>query len=196
MLPMTLPRAEAILDFWFGRPDDPDYGQPKKYWFIKDPAFDEAIREQFLADYQQAAEGRLNDWQAIPQTCLALLILLDQFPRNLFRGTPQMFATDAHARAVAHHAVEQGFDRLLLPVQRWFVYLPFEHSEDLADQERSIALFAQLADHPDSAMAIDYAQRHHVVIQQFGRFPHRNAILGRDSTPAETEFLQQPGSSF
>lgn len=193
---MTLPRAEAILDFWFGRPDAPDYGQPQKYWFIKDPAFDEAIRQQFLADYQQAAEGRLNDWQAIPQTCLALLILLDQFPRNLFRGTPQMFATDAHARAVAHHALEQGFDRLLLPVQRWFVYLPFEHSEDLADQERSIALFGQLADHPDSAMAIDYAQRHYAVIQQFGRFPHRNAILGRDSTPAEAAFLQQPGSSF
>ena len=114
----------------------------------------------------------------------------------MFRGTPKSFATDAKALSVAQSAVERGSDRALLPVQRWFIYLPFEHSENLADQERCVELFATLSNHPESANTIEYALRHKAVIERFGRFPHRNKILGRVNTTAETEFLKQPGSSF
>lgn len=189
-------RQKAILNFWFGDPHSPDYGQPRSQWFEKDPAFDQQIRDQFETDYWQAMAGHLNHWVSSAAGCLALVLLQDQFPRNLFRNTPQAFASDAHALEVAETAIAQGFDRQLLPVQRWFIYLPFEHSEDLATQERSLQLWEELRDHPASASCIEYAQRHYEVIRQFDRFPHRNEILGRDSTPAELEFLLQPGSRF
>ncbi|MFB6275379.1 MAG: DUF924 family protein [Halothece sp.] len=190
------PCVQAVLNFWFGSPEDPDYGKPRKVWFQKNPDFDEEIRSRFLSRYQQAAEGKLDAWQNSPESCLALILLLDQFPRNLFRDQPKMFATDDQALAVAQYAVKQGCDQQLLDVQRWFIYLPFEHSEDLEMQHQSVALFSQLENNPDNANTLDYAYRHFNVIQQFGRFPHRNAILARESTPEEIAFLQQPGSSF
>lgn len=195
---MAHPQAHPqILDFWFGAATDPHYGQPRKAWFIKNPDFDQQIRDRFLQIYRCAANGELQSWQDQPLPCLALVILLDQFPRNLFRGQPQAFATDPLALATARQGVERGFDHQLLPVQRWFLYLPFEHSEDLADQQRSVDLFQQLdPSDPENANCLDYARRHLAVIQRFGRFPHRNSILNRPSTPEEIEFLKQPGSAF
>jgi uncharacterized protein (DUF924 family) len=187
---------DKILAFWFGEPDDPEYGKPRQAWFTKNAAFDEEVRSRFLDEYQQAATGQLNHWQESPYSCLALILLLDQFPRNMFRGQPQAFATDSHALALAQYAVSQGFDQQLLPVQRWFIYMPFEHSENLAHQRRCVELFSTLKNDPDSASTIDYAYRHLQVIERFGRFPHRNPILGRESTPEEVAFLKQPGSSF
>ena len=189
-------KVEEILEFWFGAPQAPDYGKERSFWFTKNQEFDRQVCDRFLATYTQAATGELDSWQNSPQSCLALLLLLDQFPRNMFRGTPQSFATDAKALAVAKNAVAKGFDQNLLPVQRWFIYLPFEHSENLADQQKCVELFATLTGDPDSAMTIDYALRHKAVIERFGRFPHRNKILGRETTPQEAEFLKQPGSSF
>jgi len=187
---------DEILAFWFGKPEDSEYGKPRQAWFTKDVAFDEEVRSRFLDEYHQAAMGQLNHWQESPDSCLALILLLDQFPRNMFRGQPQAFATDSQALAVAQYAVSQGFDQQLLPVQRWFIYLPFEHSENLTHQRQCVELFSTLKHDPDSASTIDYAYRHLQVIERFGRFPHRNPILGRESTPEEVVFLKQPGSSF
>ena len=189
-------RVEEILDFWFGSPKSVDYGKERSFWFTKNPEFDRELSDRFLLDYEQAARGELDYLQDSPLGCLTLVLLLDQFGRNMFRGTPKSFATDAKALSVAKSAVDQGCDRALLPVQRWFIYLPFEHSENLADQERCVELFATLSNHPESANTIEYALRHKAVIERFGRFPHRNKILGRVNTTAETEFLKQPGSSF
>lgn len=189
--------AADILAFWFGRPGEPGHGQPRNEWFRKDAAFDETIRSRFLPDVEAALAGRLTTWADSPQGLLALLILLDQFPRNLFRGTARMFDGDAQARSLAERALAQGWDKNLSSVERLFVYLPFEHSEALADQERSVALFAALAaEAPGNDGFLDYAWRHHDVIARFGRFPHRNAALGRPSTPEETTYLAQPGSGF
>jgi uncharacterized protein (DUF924 family) len=188
--------AQDILHFWFGHPDEPNYGKQKSFWFIKNPEVDEELKTRFLKDYQQAAAGDLDDWLNSPATCLALIILLDQLPRNIFRGTPAAFATDLKALAAAQHGIIQGYDRQFLPIQRWFFYLPFEHSENLAHQQQSVKLFQELSHDPESASAITYALQHLEIIERFGRFPHRNRILGRVSTPEEEEFLKQPGSSF
>lgn len=194
---MGMATAADILAFWFGRAGDPGHGQPRNEWFRKDAAFDEAIRSRFLPCVEAALAGRLADWADSPDGLLALLILLDQFPRNLFRGTARMFAGDAQARQLAERALTQGWDKNLSNVEKLFVYLPFEHSEALADQERSVALFAALAsEQPGNDGFLDYAWRHHDVIARFGRFPHRNAALGRPSTPEETTYLAQPGSGF
>ncbi len=192
-------RAEEILKFWFGDPADPDgeYGQQRQVWFKKDPAFDDTLRRLFLADYEAAAAGDLEPWRHQPRACLALVLLLDQFPRNLFRGEARSFASDRAARDLACHALAQGYDQQVLPVERIFFYLPLEHSENLADQDRCVDLVRSLqAVHPEFESPLDYALRHREVIQRFGRFPHRNEILGRETTPAEAEFLQQPGSRF
>ena len=189
-------QVQEILEFWFGKPDDLDYGKSRKVWFIKNPEFDREVRSRFLPVYQQAVAGELDDWKASPQGCLALIILLDQFPRNMFRGQPQAFATDPQALAYAKHAVTNSFDRELLPIQRQFIYLPFEHSENPIDQHQCIKLFSTLQEYPECVSGVDYAHRHFQVIERFGRFPHRNEILGRETTPEEAEFLQQPGSSF
>ena len=189
-------RFEEILDFWFGSPKSLDYAKERSFWFTKNPEFDRELSDRFLLDYEQAARGELDYLQDSPLGCLTLVLLLDQFGRNMFRGTPKSFATDAKALSVAKSAVDQGCDRALLPVQRWFIYLPFEHSENLADQERCVELFATLSNHPESANTIEYALRHKAVIERFGRFPHRNKILRRTNTAAEAEFLKQPGSSF
>ena len=184
--------VEAVLEFWFGRPGSSDHGRPRAIWFKKNAAFDSAIRVRFRDDYERAAGGGLDDLLSSARECLALVILLDQFPRNLFRGMAKAFAADPKARHVAAQAVARGFDRAVSDTERRFFYLPFEHSESLADQERSLALFTAVAD-PES---IDYAIRHLEIIRRFGRFPHRNLALGRASTEAERAFLAQPGSAF
>jgi uncharacterized protein (DUF924 family) len=194
-------RAAALREFWFGAPGHPERGRMRKTWFEKDPAFDAELRNHFLADYERAATGACDALADTAEGVLALMILLDQLPRNLFRGTARAFATDAHARDIATRAVAAGLDTQLAPVERVFIYLPFEHSEDVTDQRRGVALFESLPVTPDFSEAeranvIDYAGRHLAIIERFGRFPHRNAALGRPSTPEEIEFLKQPNSSF
>jgi uncharacterized protein (DUF924 family) len=185
-----------VLDFWFA--EGPDGYRPA--WFQRDDAFDAEIRARFGALVVPAREGRLDGWTVSPEGALALLIVLDQFPRNLFRGSADAFASDAHAQAIARRAVPQGrMDAALTPAQRIFLYLPFEHAEDMAAQDLSVALFEGLRDHKTHAApggTIDYAWRHRAVIARFGRFPHRNAALGRESTPAELIYLAQPGAGF
>jgi uncharacterized protein (DUF924 family) len=188
------PRAAEVLRFWFGA--GAEYGRARKAWFRKDPEFDREIRARFLLLYEQAASSTLDAWQSLPSDCLALVIVLDQFPRNLFRGDARAFATDAQALGAARHAVEAGYDADMLPVERLFLYLPFEHSESIEDQWRAIALFGRLAPWPETSDVFPYAVRHWEIVRRFGRFPHRNTALGRASTPEELEFLQQPGSGF
>ncbi len=187
---------EPILKFWFGNQEANDYGKPRKFWFIKDLNRDLEIKEIFEPIYLQAKAAELDHWKEKALSCLALIIVLDQFPRNMYRGQPQAFATDSQALALAQYAIAKEYDRILLSVQRWFLYLPFEHSENLADQYTAVKLFSTLRDDPDSQSSIAYAQRHLKIIKDFGRFPHRNQILGRESTPEEIEFLKQPGSGF
>jgi uncharacterized protein (DUF924 family) len=190
--------AQAILDFWFLPAGASARNHYRAEWFRKDAAFDAAIRAQFAADITAALAGsRFADDDAPSR--LAEILLLDQFPRNIFRDTPRAFAGDAQALALATDLVDNGRDLVLPPLMRWFAYLPFEHSESLADQTRAVDLFTRLrADAQDVAFdaARDYALRHRDVIARFGRFPHRNAILGRISTDEEVEFLRQPGASF
>ena len=184
--------AQSILDFWFGRPPGPR----RKAWFEKSAVFDESIRTRFLTLHNAAACGEYAAWTETAKGALALIVLTDQFPRNLFRGSGRAFATDPIALATAMHVVDMGWDGGLLPVERMFVYLPFEHSEVLADQDRSCTLFAPLNAFPETSDAVEYSEKHRAIIRRFGRFPHRNAALGRPSTAEETEFLRQPGSGF
>lgn len=188
--------ALAILDLWFGAPGSPERDRPRALWFEADAAFDAALRERLLTDHERAREGALDHWRRHHESCLALLLLLDQLPRNLFRGTARAFASDAPARAVARHARERGFAHGMPPVRRWFFYLPFEHSEDLADQGLSLRLHATLPDDADKASAMDWARRHYDIIARFGRFPHRNPVLRRISTPEEEAFLRLAESAF
>jgi len=185
-----------ILDFWFGAPWSPQRGRPRQQWFRKNADFDAEILRRFLHEHESALAGMRANWEATPHAALALVIVLDQFPRNMFRDSPRSFAADPAALGVARRMVGNGFDELLRPIERCFVYLPFEHSEDLAAQRRSLALFEGLRSSSDCIGNIDYAYRHYEIIARFGRFPHRNAILGRASTPEEIEFLRQPGSGF
>jgi uncharacterized protein (DUF924 family) len=188
------PGAAEVLDFWFGTPCTTT---PRDSWFRKDDAFDALIRERFAATLQAALGGGLLEWDATPAGRLARIVVLDQFTRNAFRGSAQSFAGDALALAAAQALVADGAHRLLLPLQRWFAYLPFEHAEDRAAQAQSLALFGALAaEHPQVADAREWAERHAVVIERFGRFPHRNALLGRVSSAEEIAFLAQPGSRF
>lgn len=188
------PRAEEIMDFWFG--SGAERGAVRREWFAKDAAFDDSIRARFLALYEEAAAGRLAAWRGDGDECLALVVLLDQFPRNMFRNSARAFAADALALDAARHAVARGDDRGMLPVERQFLYLPFEHSEALDDQLRACELMRPLQEFPQTADAHLWALKHLEIIRRFGRFPHRNAVLGRASTAEEKEFLGQPGSSF
>ncbi len=188
---------QDVLDFWFGGRGSPERGTRRREWFKKCSVFDENVRRRFLPLYEAAAAGDLPDWDADPHSLLALIIVLDQFPRNMFRNGPGAFATDSTALAAAVKMVDRGWDLQLAAVERLFVYLPFEHAEDLAMQRRAVQLFRQLAgDDPACADLLDWAQKHHDVIARFGRFPHRNEILGRASTAEEVEFLRTPGSRF
>lgn len=184
-------RAEEILDFWFG-----DAGEFREAWFRRDDEFDREIHDRFREDYEKAAAGELDDWKSSPRGTLALILLLDQFPRNLFRDDPRSYATDEKAREIADHAVSTGLDRGVQPLERTFLYLPFEHSEDVKDQRRSVELFLALDRELETPDILDYAVRHREVIERFGRFPHRNEVLGRDSTPEEEAFLGEQGSPF
>ncbi len=188
--------VDEILDFWFGAPGSPEHGRPRPVWFQADPDFDAAIRERFAETQARAAAGALDHLQESARGGLALVLLLDQFPRNLFRRDPRAYACDAKARAVAGRLLDAGLDRELPPIERRFLFLPFEHSEDLEDQNRSVALFRALAEETGDDTSIYWAERHHEIIARFGRFPHRNAVLGRETTPAEAEFLKEPNSSF
>jgi uncharacterized protein (DUF924 family) len=189
-------RAKALLDVWFGPPGDPDRERHRDIWFKSSAEFDASLRDAFLADHQAAAAGELGWWEILPESALALLVLLDQIPRNIFRDTPLAYSTDTEARAVADRALRRGFDRSVPAVWRLFFYMPFHHSEDLADQRRSVALFDMLPRNPDRRSALRRYGRPYVeVIERFGRFPHRNAILGRDSTPEEVAFLAERDKS-
>lgn len=189
-------KAQEILDFWFG-----DATGFRPQWFKKDPAFDDAIRAKFREDLERAIEGEYDDWAQSAEGRIALIVLLDQFSRNLFRGSPKSWSQDPKALELTREGIEKGHDQELSQLQRFFFYLPLEHSEDLAVQNESVAQYTALVDDypaPESPArgGLDYAERHHVIIERFGRFPHRNEILGRESTPEEIEFLKQPGSSF
>lgn len=186
---------QGVLDFWFGAPGSPEHGTARDLWFGKSDTTDATIRARFGADVEAALAGTRANWAADRGGTLALILLLDQFTRNIFRDTPRAFAGDAQALALARNMVAGGHDKVMSPYERWFVYLPFEHSESLAAQDESLRLFGALAQDgaPDGLV---WARKHYDVIARFGRFPHRNAILGRTSTPEELAFLQRPGSRF
>ncbi|HEX7053921.1 MAG TPA: DUF924 family protein [Burkholderiales bacterium] len=186
--------AREVLAFWFGTGDD--YGRRHKRWFEKDAAFDEEIRRRYSALVEALLAGRHRDWLDEPRACLARVVALDQFPRQIHRGSARAFAADALALEAARHAVARRYDADLLPVERLFLYLPFEHSESLEDQERACELMRPLARFAETEDALRYAEAHRAVIARFGRFPHRNAALGRPSSAEEIEFLRQPGSAF
>jgi uncharacterized protein (DUF924 family) len=174
-----LATAEEVVEFWR------DAGPQR--WFGKDDAFDQACRDRFLPTYEAAARGDLDEWELTPEGSLAIVLLLDQFPRNMFRGTKQVYKTDPAALMAADRAIEKGQDLKVDPALRRFFYLPFMHSEELRHQQRSVALNQAIGD-PDS---VRWARHHHDVVARFGRFPHRNVILGRDTTPEEAAFLEQ-----
>jgi uncharacterized protein (DUF924 family) len=176
---MPHPPPSDVLTFWFA----PDM---EKKWFSSSPDFDREIENRFGALYDAAQAGRLGDWEDAPESALALCIVLDQFPRNMFRDTPRAFGSDAQAQEVSYRALQRGFDTDVEPRQRAFFYLPLMHSEDVRDQQFGVNLYRKLG----NALSLDYAIQHHDIIEEFGRFPHRNKVLGRESTPAETEFLK------
>lgn len=178
-------QPEDVLHFWFNEL------QPAQWW-RKDPALDAQITDRFRALFDVAEKGALDHWQQTPEGSLALVILLDQFPRNMFRDTPRAFASDANALTIARSALQKGLDASLPEAQRHFLYMPFMHSESLADHDQAMTLFSALGD--ESSLKAE--RQHRDIIARFGRYPHRNAILGRESTPAEQAFLEQPGSSF
>ena len=180
---MTDPRAAAILDFWFAP------GMEKR-WFAADSALDRDLAERFGAELAAAAQGKLDHWLDAADGALALVILLDQVPRNVFRGKHQAFAFDSKALALAEGALLRGHDRALPALRRRFLYLPFMHSESLPDQKYCVRLFEAAGDDPEG---LDYARRHLAVIERFGRFPHRNAALEREDSPGEQEYLAQGG---
>jgi uncharacterized protein (DUF924 family) len=188
---------QDVLDFWFGAASSAEFGSARALWFRKDGSFDQLIAQRFGATVHAALAGGLRDWDSRAPSSLAHILVLDQFTRNMFRDTPEAFAGDALALGAALAMIGRGDDVALLPVQRAFAYLPLEHAEILTMQQRCVALFTALADEDSSMQSmLDYAIRHHDVIQRFGRFPHRNAVLGRISTAEELAFLELPGSSF
>jgi len=193
----TTATPAEVLEFWFGPASQRAGMRPREAWFRKDPAFDQAIRERFGPTIEAALQGALPGWNDTPEDTLAQILLLDQFTRNAWRDTPRAFAGDERALALARRLVDRGDDLRLAPMLRWFVYMPFEHAEDLAVQDESVRLFTALAQAaPGFEGPLDYALRHRDVIRRFGRFPHRNAILGRDSSPEERAYLSQPGAGF
>ena len=189
-------RLDAVLDFWLGPSDGAGCYPWREIWFQVVPEFDAELRAKFLACHEDAAAGRFDHLADTPFRALALVILLDQIPRNIFRGTPRMYATDHKALATAQRAVAHGFDLRVHHVPRTFFYTPFEHSEDIAVQRHSLELVLRRNDSPDYERTLYYIRRHAEIVERFGRFPHRNAILGRVSTPEEIEFLKEKDSSF
>ena len=198
-------RSEEILREWFAEADGDGWSfseEREKYWFGKNAQVDADLRKRFVTDVERAAAGLLRGWEATPRGRLALIILLDQLPRNIHRGTPAAFAHDAQALQLARDGIDLGHDLQLRPIERSFFYLPFEHAEDPEAQAQAVRLYDALAaGAPPQArerfrVFLDYAVAHKKIIDRFGRFPHRNDILGRDTTDEEASFLKQPGSSF
>jgi uncharacterized protein (DUF924 family) len=185
-----------ILDFWFAPESRPDHAHPGgrdiQRWFAPDPSFDDAIRKHFADTLERAVRGELDGWAETAEGALALTVLLDQFPRNMFRGQARAFAADGKALAVARQALARGFDQVVPAMWRKFFYLPFEHAEDGEAQARCVALFRG----SDDPRGLRYAEMHKEIIDRFGRFPHRNAILGRASTPEEQAWLAAGGETF
>ncbi|HWK84560.1 MAG TPA: DUF924 family protein [Caldimonas sp.] len=193
----TADEARAVLDFWFGEAGCEAFGTQRKAWFAKDAAFDRLVAERFGAQIERALRGELEAWAAAAPGALARILLLDQFTRNAFRGDRRAFAGDAQALAAASAMVGSHLDEELPPFMRAFIYMPFEHAEGLAMQDEAVRLFMRLAAaSPELRNMLEYARRHRAVIARFGRFPHRNAILGRLSTADELDYLAQPGSTF
>ncbi|MEO8159081.1 MAG: DUF924 family protein [Betaproteobacteria bacterium] len=194
----------AVIEYWFGASTDAAeaVADRDRLWWKADPAIDDDVRARFANCVEQAGRHELDDWAATAHGLLALILLTDQFPRNIFRGTTRAFSFDPIARAHCHAGIARGVDTALRPIERVFHYLPLEHSELLSDQDDSVRLFARLAGEAGRgneklfAGYLRYARRHREIIARFGRFPHRNGILGRASTPEEVAFLQTPGSSF
>jgi uncharacterized protein (DUF924 family) len=176
---------EVVLNFWF----DPEV---KPFWFKKNSNFDDTIKQRFLDIYQQAIAGALNHWRDNCRSTLALIIVLDQFPRNMFRNTPQAFATDQQAAELTKYALKNNYEKNLSIEEQAFLYMPLMHSENPRDQSQCVKLFTQLGKEDN----LKFALKHQEVIARFGRFPHRNQILNRESTAVEQEFLTQPGSGF
>jgi uncharacterized protein (DUF924 family)/acyl-CoA thioesterase FadM len=189
-----------VLDFWFAPPGSPERGRKREQWFAKQSeatnGFDSEITERFLATYEAAARGDLDHWADSLDGMVALCILLDQFPRNMFRGTARAFATDARILAMVKDSIDRGLDADLHDIPGHFLYLPFEHSENLADQRRYLELVARWADRPRGPDIAKYGRLHMELIERFGRFPHRNAALGRESTPEELAYLEHPDAGF
>jgi uncharacterized protein (DUF924 family) len=188
--------GRTVLEFWFGAAGESATPAVQERWFSKDPAFDALLRQRFHSLQRAAACGELELWPHEPRGALAYIVLCDQFPRNMFRGSPAAFASDRRALAVARRAVGQRWDEGLAPVERAFMYLPYEHAEDLQCQHIAVELFRGLRGEEATADWFPYAERHLEVIARFGRFPHRNAILGRPSTAEEERFLRRPGARF
>jgi uncharacterized protein (DUF924 family) len=196
--------AEEVLRFWFGDLDERGRADPEQEtrWWRPDPGFDQLIRDRFGAVHAAVLAGELDVWLTSPRGRLACIVVLDQFSRNMFRGTARMFAADGAALAAAQGGIELGMDRGLAHDERSFFYMPFMHCEELAVQERCVELFAAWQAELDGderdhvARMMPFAVQHRDIVERFGRFPHRNALLGRPSTPEELAFLTQPGSSF
>lgn len=199
-------KQARILDFWFGGLKDGEVPvrDRSRIWWAKDLTIDEYIRQNFESDLIKAVEGDLQEWEKTPAGTLALVILLDQFSRNVYRDKPEAFSQDSTALEIAVRGIQKGYDKVLHPVMRLFFYMPFMHSEDIEMQNRSLELFRSLEKEfrspPELAEMLtgsrDYAEKHYAIVERFGRYPHRNRILGRKSTPEEEEFLKKPGSSF
>ena len=188
-------RPAEVTDYWFGPSTERERAAPRSFWFAASEATDGEIRHRFGPTVEAALGGELDAWAESDDGALAMILLLDQFTRNIHRGTAGAFAGDSAALRLASGLVNSVADRRYSRLERWFIYMPFEHSEALRDQQQSLRLFGELAAEGEAA-PLAWAQRHFDVIQRFGRFPHRNAILGRSSTPAELDFLREPGSRF
>ena len=188
-------KPAEVLDFWFGAPDDPDFGKTRPLWFTKSDATDELLRDRFGPTVESALRGEIEGWAQTPRGALASIIVFDQFTRNVYRDTPRSFGGDGQALRLASGLVDRDDARSLAPVERWFAYMPFEHSEFLNAQLESVRLFQQLAKE-GLLEPLPWAIKHCEVIERFGRFPHRNAVLGRESTAEEIEFLKEQGSRF
>jgi uncharacterized protein (DUF924 family) len=184
-------RARAWLDFWFGAAGDPERFNHKQLWFRSTPKFDEAVRGNFASDHAAAMTGSYTGWETVPEGCLALVMLLDQVPRNIYRSTPRAYQSDALALATTNRALARGFDLRVPAAWRLFFYLPLEHSEVLIDQQRGLDLLLALPPVPGRATDGHMTRLHCEIIERFGRFPHRNVILGRESTPEELAFLDE-----
>lgn len=182
---MSEKQVKEVLSFWFSK-------NSSKYWFAKSDDFDNQVTAKFSDLYEDAVCGQLDSWKNKPRSALALVILFDQFPRNMFRNSAKAFFTDGKALSIAKYSIENGFDKKLNDDERKFLYLPFMHSESLVDQKTSLQLFKELGQYS----SYDYAVRHHDIIAEFGHYPHRNKVLKRKSTAKETKFLKSPNSSF